>query len=53
MIMEDLTRRVRLAFGFVPTAEQASAIDTFCRFMTDRDDRSAFIMRGSAGTSNT
>lgn len=53
MIMEDLTRRVRLAFGFVPTAEQASAIDTFCRFMTDRDDRSAFIMRGSAGTGKT
>lgn len=53
MIVDELTRRIRQTLGFVPTAEQAVAIDTFCRFMTDRDGHAAFIMRGSAGTGKT
>lgn len=53
MIVDDLNRRVRQAFGFVPTAEQAVAIDAFCRFMTDRDPHAAMIMSGSAGTGKT
>lgn len=53
MIVDELARRIRQALGFTPTAEQAVAIDTFCRFMTDRDEHSALIMRGSAGTGKT
>lgn len=53
MIVDELTHRIRQTLGFVPTAEQAVAIDTFCRFMTDRDGHAAFIMRGSAGTGKT
>ena len=36
-----------------PTADQAEAISVFGRFMTDRGDRVAMIMRGSAGTGKT
>lgn len=53
MIVDELTRRIRQTLGFVPTAEQAVAIDTFCRFMTDRDGHTVLIMRGSAGTGKT
>ena len=53
MIVDELAYQIRLTFGFAPTAEQAAAIDTFCRFMTDADDRSLMILRGSAGTGKT
>ena len=36
-----------------PTADQAEAINVFGRFMSDRGDRVAMIMRGSAGTGKT
>jgi tRNA A37 threonylcarbamoyladenosine biosynthesis protein TsaE len=36
-----------------PTADQAEAISVFGRFMSDRGDRVAMIMRGSAGTGKT
>ena len=36
-----------------PTADQAEAISVFGRFMSDRCDRVAMIMRGSAGTGKT
>jgi len=38
---------------FEPTAEQAQAILTCCRFLTSRSDRRAMILRGSAGTGKT
>lgn len=36
-----------------PTADQAEAISVFGRFMSDRGDRVAMIMSGSAGTGKT
>lgn len=53
MIADELTYRIHEAFGFEPTAEQERAIGTFGRFMTDRADRVAMVMRGSAGTGKT
>ena len=53
MIGEELTYRVRLALGVEPTAEQAAAIDTFARFMTDAGERVVMTMRGAAGTGKT
>lgn len=53
MIVDELAYQIRLTFGFAPTAEQEAAIDSFCRFMTDGDDRALMILRGSAGTGKT
>jgi ATP-dependent exoDNAse (exonuclease V) alpha subunit len=53
MITNELTYRIRQAFGHVPTAEQEKAMDTFARFMTDRDERSVMVLRGAAGTGKT
>ena len=53
MIVDELAYQIRLTFGFAPTAEQAAAIDSFSRFMTDGDDRALMILRGSAGTGKT
>ena len=53
MIVDELALQIRRTFGFAPTADQASAIDVFCRFMTDRDNHVVMILRGSAGTGKT
>lgn len=53
MIADELTYRIHQAFGFSPTAEQERAIGVFGRFMTDRTDRVAMVLRGSAGTGKT
>lgn len=53
MIHEELTYRVLQNFGFAPTDDQMRATDTFARFMTDRDERTVMILRGSAGTGKT
>ena len=53
MITDELTYRIRQAFGHVPTAEQEKAMDTFARFMTDRDERAVMVLRGAAGTGKT
>ena len=53
MINEELKHRILQNFGFEPTADQIHAVDTFARFMTDRDERAAMILRGSAGTGKT
>ena len=53
MIADELTYRIRNAFGFAPTAEQEHAIEVFTRFMTDRHEQSLMILRGSAGTGKT
>ncbi len=53
MIGDELTYRIHSALGMPPTEEQARAIGVFSRFMTDRGDRVAMIMRGSAGTGKT
>ena len=53
MIVDELARQITVSFGFAPTAEQAAAVDVFCRFMTDTDDHAVMILRGSAGTGKT
>ena len=53
MINEELKYRILQNFGFEPTADQIHAVDTFARFMTDRDERAVMILRGSAGTGKT
>ena len=53
MISDELKYRIREAFGFVPTAEQEHAIETFSLFMTDRLEHAVMVMRGSAGTGKT
>ncbi len=37
----------------MPSPEQATAIDVFCRFLADRSGRAVMIMKGSAGTGKT
>ena len=53
MVIDELKYRILSAFGLQPTAEQQQAIQTFTMFMTERDSRSAMILRGSAGTGKT
>ena len=53
MIVDELAYQIRQTMGLVPTAEQESAIDVFCRFMMDGSERSVMILRGSAGTGKT
>lgn len=53
MIIDELTYRIRQEFHFAPTREQAQAMETFGRFMTDRDASAVMILRGSAGTGKT
>lgn len=53
MINEELTYRVLRNLGFVPTDDQRNAIEVFARFMTDRNERSVMLLRGSAGTGKT
>ena len=53
MIADELTRHILTALALRPTAEQARAISTFCRFLSDRAPRAVMVMRGSAGTGKT
>ena len=53
MIANELTYRIRSAFGHVPTREQEEAIETFSRFMTDRHEQAVMVLRGCAGTGKT
>lgn len=40
-------------FGFEPTFDQRVAMQTFARFLADRDARVVMVLRGSAGTGKT
>ena len=53
MIGDELKYHILQAFGFPPTTEQANALNVFCQFVLDRNDRVAMILRGSAGTGKT
>ena len=50
---QQITQYVRRHFDFAPTSDQATAIDTFASFVSDSDDSTLMIMRGSAGTGKT
>ena len=53
MIEEELVNRLRACLGHVPTMEQERAMMLFAQFLTDREERSVFVLRGSAGTGKT
>ncbi len=53
MITDELTYRIREAFGHMPTPEQEKAMVVFAAFMTDRREEAAMVLRGSAGTGKT
>ena len=53
MIVDELNYRIRQAFGFPLTAEQAEALACFTRFLTDREPQTVMVLRGSAGTGKT
>ncbi|MCR4603341.1 MAG: tRNA (adenosine(37)-N6)-threonylcarbamoyltransferase complex ATPase subunit type 1 TsaE [Prevotella sp.] len=53
MISDELSWRISQHFGHVPTEEQQRAIDTFVRFLTDRESHACMVLRGSAGTGKT
>ena len=53
MVIDALKYQILQQFGFVPTEEQGLALDTFARFLTDRDPHAVMILRGSAGTGKT
>lgn len=53
MIQDELVYQILQDFGFEPTQDQRKALHTFARFMTDRSENAAMILRGSAGTGKT
>lgn len=53
MITDELYRQIVDAFPFPPTSEQLDVVRMFAEFIFDRDGRSVFVMRGSAGTGKT
>ena len=53
MIQDELINRLRMYLGHVPTAEQERAMQLFADFLTDREERTVFVLRGSAGTGKT
>lgn len=53
MIHDELKYRIRQAFVHEPTVEQEHAMDVFAQFMTDRQEHTVMVMRGSAGTGKT
>ena len=53
MIQDELVYQILQDFSFEPTQDQRNALHTFARFMTDRSENAAMILRGSAGTGKT
>ena len=53
MLTDELKYQIQKEFRFEQTTGQRLVTDTFARFITSRDDRSAMILRGSAGTGKT
>ena len=53
MLQDEITNQILQVFRFAPTSDQRQALDTFARFLLDRDEQSVMILRGSAGTGKT
>lgn len=49
----EFIARIIQRFGFAPTAGQRIALETFARFLADREPNVVMILRGSAGTGKT
>ncbi len=53
MIQDELVYQILQDFGFEPTQDQRNALHIFARFMTNRSENAAMILRGSSGTGKT
>ena len=53
MIIDELSYRITRELGLPPTREQQTAINVFCRFLSDSSPLAVMMMRGSAGTGKT
>ena len=51
--IEEFIDEVVREFGFTPTHDQLNALETFARFLADREQNCVMVMRGSAGTGKT
>lgn len=49
----EFIERIIRQFGFSPTPDQMVALQTFARFLADREPNAVMILRGSAGTGKT
>lgn len=53
MLSDEIRNNIIAALGFPPTSDQSAAIDTACRWLTDRNQQVAMILTGSAGSGKT
>ena len=53
MVNDEIKYRILQALPFQPTPQQALAAGIFADFLTERQDFTAMILRGSAGTGKT
>lgn len=53
MTEREIAERIVETMPFAPTREQGEAIGVFSTFVCDRHDRTAMVLRGSAGTGKT
>lgn len=53
MLTDEIKYKLMEAFDHEPTSGQSHVIDVFARFLTDRDDYTVMVLRGSAGTGKT
>ena len=51
--IQEFIDEVVCEFGFTPTHDQLNALETFARFLADREQNCVMVMRGSAGTGKT
>lgn len=53
MIEDYFADQIKLNFPHEPTLDQENALMALARFLTNRDSRSVFVLRGYAGTGKT
>lgn len=53
MLLDEIRNNIIAALGFPPTNDQSAAIDTACKWLTDRNSHVAMILTGSAGSGKT
>lgn len=53
MIQKFIANRILAQLPFEPNEGQKTAIDQLCQFLTSRNERPCFILRGYAGTGKT
>lgn len=53
MLKDEIVYRILQVFAHEPTEGQRRVMDTFAQFLSDREERSVMMLRGSAGTGKT